>query len=875
LLLAFHLEKKDYMKRNQIGIFIGSCCLLCYSSVLTAQSLGSAGTIGGTITDPSGAVIGQATIDIRNPISGYKQTTKSDSAGVFRFSNIPPNPYHLKVSAAGFAPAEQDVNVRTSVPLILNIPLALAGETTTVNVEASGETLVETDPSSHTDVSRDLLDKLPTLSPGNGLNQAILYSSPSVAADSNGFFHPLGDHAEVSYNIDGQPISDQQSKLFSTQIPLNAINSLELVTGAPNAEFGDKTSLVVDATTRSGLGATKMFGSLMGYAASFGTYGEEATLGFGTPRFGNFLVVDGVRSGRFLDSPEFLPLHDIGQNQSIFDRLDFQISPVDVLHLNLLVARNWFQVPNTYDQLGQDQRQRVVTFNIAPGYQHTFNAHTLFTVNPFIRRDHLNYYPSRDITNDLPATIAQERFLTNYGVKADLSYVRSGHNIKLGTQIMQTRLQESFNLGVTDPLFNAVCVDQQGNSLELPGIVNPSRCSSGGPGFAANPNFNAGLLPFDLSRGGSLFRFNGKKNINQYAFYLQDQITRGNFTFNLGLRGDLYYGLVTESAAEPRVGVSYLVKRTKTVLRASYSRTFETPYNENLILSSFTGSGGLATNVFGALGAAPIKPGRRNQYNTGMQQGIGKFVQIDADYFWKYTQNAYDFDTLFSTPITFPITWRQSKIDGVGVRVSTTDLKGFQVFTTMGHTRARYFGPEVGGVIFNSPLNSNVFRIDHDQAFQQTTNVRYQRGKNGPWGSFTWRYDSGLVAAHVPDISSALALTGAQQAAIGFFCGNVFASVTNPISACGAGAGATRLRIPAAGTENDDTNPPRVSARNLLDASMGTDNLFHHAEGMRVLLHFTVQNLTNTVALYNFLSTFSGTHFVQPRTYQVELGLAF
>jgi hypothetical protein len=108
--------------------------------------------------------------------------------------------------------------------------------------------------------------------------------------------------------------------------------------------------------------------------------------------------------------------------------------------------------------------------------------------------------------------------------------------------------------------------------------------------------------------------------------------------------------------------------------------------------------GGLATNVFGAFSDTPIRAGRRNQYNAGLQQGIGRFLQLDADYFWKYTDNAYDFDTLFSTPVAFPISWRKSKLDGVGVRLSTSDLKGVQVFTTMGHTRARYFGPENGGL---------------------------------------------------------------------------------------------------------------------------------------------------------------------------------
>ena len=398
-------------------VVAGVLFFLIFVSMAPAQSLGSAGTIEGTVTDPSGAVVSKATVEIRNPISAYRQSTTTDSTGAFRFTNIPPNPYHLKVTAAGFAPAEQDVSVRTSVPISLTIPLTLAGGQTTVNVEASGETLVENVPSSHTDVNENLFSKLPNLSPGSGLNDAILYTSPSVAADSNGFFHPLGDHAQVSYSIDGQPISDQQSKLFSTQIPLNAIGSMELITGAANAEFGDKTSLVVDATTRSGLGLAKPTGSFIAQYGSFGTIGEEATFGVGNRRLGNFVVFDAVRSGRFLDSPEFTPIHDIGNNGTFFDRLDFQPSAKDALHLNFFAARNWFQIPNTFDQLGQDHRQRVITFNIAPGYQHTFGAHTLLTINPWVRRDHVNYYPSRDPGDDLPATLGQNRYLTNYGFK--------------------------------------------------------------------------------------------------------------------------------------------------------------------------------------------------------------------------------------------------------------------------------------------------------------------------------------------------------------------------------------------------------------------------------------------------------------------------
>ena len=159
------------------------------------------------------------------------------------------------------------------------------------------------------------------------------------------------------------------------------------------------------------------------------------------------------------------------------------------------------------------------------------------------------------------------------------------------------------------------------------------------------------------------------------------------------------------------------------MLRVAYARTFETPFNENLLLSSATGVGGLAQNVFGANSVA-IQPGLRNQFNAGLQQAIGKYLLVDADYFWKYTHNAYDFSTLLNTTITFPIAWHNSKLDGVTGRVSTTNLHGFQAYWTFGHTRARYFPPEVGGLIpQGAPLAGGVFRIDHDQAFQSTVSL--------------------------------------------------------------------------------------------------------------------------------------------------------
>jgi hypothetical protein len=385
-----------------------------------------------------------------------------------------------------------------------------------------------------------------------------------------------------------------------------------------------------------------------------------------------------------------------------------------------------------------------------------------------------------------------------------------------------------------------------------------------------------GLVPFDLTRGGSPLRFSGAANIDEFAWYAQDAITWRALTVNAGLRVDYYNGLTTDTGIEPRAGLAYHIKRTGTVLRAGYSHTLETPYNENLILSSSTGSGGLAVNDFGAYGARPLQPGRRDQYDVGLEQAVNKLIVINADYFWKYTQNAFDFSALLDTPIVFPISWRKSKIDGVGARVALTNYRGLSAYTSLGHSRARYFGPSNGGLIFDSPLDTSVFRIDHDQAFQETTNVRYQAPyKTVPWVSFTWRFDSGMVAGNVPDLASALALTADQQAAIGFFCGSQMAALGAPITMCNSPIyGATRLNIPAPGTYNADHNPPRVASRNIFDLGVGADNLLR-TEHYKLKLELEATNLTNKVALYNFLSTFSGTHFVAPRAYQATLGFVF
>jgi hypothetical protein len=835
---------------NIVRTLLSSYIILVLGHSALGQSL-TAGTVIGTVNDPNNAVVPNASLTIDNAVTGYTQTVVTGTDGTFRFNNVPFNTYVVTASATGFSPSKQTLNVRTSVPISLTISLSVESTTETVTI-SGGAAVLENVPSAHTDLDRNLIKRLPVQSPGNGLSDVITLAAPGVVADSNGFMHPLGDHAEVNLSLDNQPISDQQSKAFSTQIPLNAIQSMEVVTGAAPAEYGDKTSLVINAITRSGLNQKKPTGSFNALYGTFGTTHEDASLAYGNEKGGNFVALNFERSGRFLDTPEFTVLHDRGKALNVFDRIDYSPNSKDTFHLNLFLARNRFKTPNEFDQqaIGQDQGQLVNTVNIAPGYVHIFGPTTVLSINPYYRVDSVKYSSSANPFSDQPVTFNQSRRLNNVGIKSDLSYVKGKHNAKFGVQFSHTFLTEGFQFGITDPEFN-----------------DP-----------ASPNFFPGLLPFDLTRGGSFFSFHGHTDIKQEALFAQDSLTLGHATVLLGLRFDNYDGIAHGHLWQPRLGVSYLVKRTNTILRASYTRNFETPYNENLILSSATGAGGLANGVLGDTSNLALRPGKRNQFNVGFQQALGSHLVIDGDYFYKHTNNAYDFNVLLNTSVTFPISWQLSKLDGVSARINFTNYKGLSAFMVAGHTRARFFPPESGGLFFNSDLPTGVFRIDHDQKFQQTTQVQYQFQqwkRIAPYLAFTWRYDSGLVSGAVPDFETALTFSADHQAQIGLFCGSTFATPTQAITTCDdTNRGALRVRIPADGTENDDHNPPRIAPRHLFDFSAGTDNLFR-TDRRKVTLRFIVLNLTNKEALFNFQSTFSGTHFVSPRSFQGQIGLTF
>jgi hypothetical protein len=934
--------------RRRFSIYAAFVCglALLFAAGPAKAQLGNSGSIEGMVMDQSGGAVPNANVAISNPVTGFQRSAMTGADGGFRFTNVPFNPYHLVVSAPGFASYTHDVDVRSTVPVTLQIGLQIGAAATNITVSEKGEDLVETESTFHTDIDQAITDRLPIESASSSVSSLVTLVSPGIAADSNGLFHALGDHAQNSFAVDDQPISDQQSKVFSNQIPSDSIQSLEVISGAPPAEYGDKTSLVIKVTTRSGLGVVKPTGRVYTSYGSFGTTDSGLNLAYGGPKWGNFIAVNGLNTSRFLDPPELTAFHDKGNQENVFDRVDYQFTNNDTIHLNVGYTHSGFQNPNTYDQqlhtcnivggflcngagiainplngapLGPtDQRSRITTINIAPTWTRLMGANAVFTLGGFFRKDQFNFYPSADPFADFSPslqaqTIAQDRKLTNAGARGDLSYVKGIHNVKVGVTYQQWFLRENDTLGTVDPAFLALF-----NSLDANGFPIPGTSCLNALGNPISAPCTA-LAPSDLSRGGSPFSFGGHKDVKELALYVQDTITKGHWSFNLGIRGDVYKGFVSDGQAQPRLGVAYNIKKTNTVLRLSYARTMETPFNENLIIANT----GCSDAVIAFMVPPPnipcvsgfINPGWRNEFHAGLEQAFGKYLVVDAEYIWKYTHNAFDFGVVAASPIAFPLAWHNSKIPGTAVRVSVPNVHGFTGLVVLSSVAARYFPPQVGGIPFLPA--PGVFRIDHDERFNSTMHLQYQPWKTGPWLAFNWRYDNGLVAGAVPcDAPTAtcsfstspadggvgvipgttppvplpagqvafvnnltgLPLTADQEFQAGFTCDGKPAapSPTGPaLGTCdAAGLGSIYIKIPPPGTENDDHHPQRIAPRNLFDASLGEDNLFKN-DRYRWSLRLTVINLTNKKALYNFFSTFSGTHYVTPRTETVELGFHF
>jgi hypothetical protein len=769
-------------------------------------------TLRGSVLDTQKAALPGATIQLLAPLGGFDRLAVADIDGAFQMSNVPLGQYELRVTLSGFAPHKRTIELRTSVPLDLSIVLEIAALSTSVTVVPEAP-LVDPDSTGtrHT-LSVSRIERLPVAVGSRGL-EAVLSTFPGFAQNANGAIHPRGAHNQMTYVVDGLAISDQLTGAFANALDASVVQSAELMTGNIPAEFGSKVSGVAIITSRSGLGTgRRLAGDVLLERAGFGTWHGAVQAGGGSKRVGYFGSVTTMRTDRFLDQITTDNLHNGGAFTRGFARIDLPISTRDVVRVQAMGGRSAFQLANLRSQeaAGQDQRQILNDASVWASHLRTLNPlSTLETITGY-RTTRARLLPS---AHDTPVTAWQDRRLATLTVSTRYSRVIGRHSLRAGADGQWFPIHERFTMAITDARFN-----------------DPASESS-----------NAALFPFDVSRGGVPFAFEDRRTGRLLSTFGQATIRWPLTTISAGLRYDDYRLLVHGRYLQPRLGLTYRFSPLDVVLRASYNRNYQTPPNENLLLSSSEAASQLApARVREALGGThqPIRAERQDVYEIGAQRAIGALATLDVSFYRKDSRDQQDNNNFFNTGIIFPTTLRGIHVTGAEGRLTFAQRRGLSGSLSVTTGRAISTPPFTGGLFLGQDavdlLSAGPFAIDHDQRLSVHGTAQASLPA-GLWTGLSVRYDSGLVSnpsdpavvAADPDFADLLPFVDLEG------------------------------RI------------PRVRPRTIADLSIGRDVM---KGGRRVWsLQAQVTNLTNRTALYNFQSVFVGTRLVQPRTLAVRL----
>lgn len=765
----------------------------------------------GTVVDAQHAAVAGATVRLVKTLTGLERVATSGPDGVFQIANVPLDTYELRVDAPGFATARQPVDLRTSVPVDLSVTLEVAAQTTSVTVSAEPALVDTVSAGTRNVVSMARIEQLPVAVGSRGL-ESVLATFPGFAQNANGAIHPRGAHNQMTFVVDGLPISDQLTGAFANALDAGIVQTAELMTGNIPAEFGSKVSGVAVVTTRSGVGVgRRLTGDVLLERAGFDTTHLAAQFGGGSDRAGYFASITAMRTDRFLDQVSRDNLHNAGAFGRGFVRADFTLSDRDTLRVHAMGGRSRFEVANLRSQqaAGQDQAQALADVSAWASHLRVLDPRSTLESTFGYRTTTADLTPS---AGDTPVTAWQQRRLSTLTASTRYSRIVGAHMVRAGADAQWFPIDERFTMGITDPGFNA-------------------------PGSAS---FNEALLPHDLTRGGSLFAFADARTGRLFSGFVQTTLRWQAVTVTAGLRYDDYRLLVHGRYPQPRVGVSYRVPGLDAVVRASYNRNYQTPPNENLLLSSSEAASRLApAAVREALGGAyqPIRSERQHVYEVGIQRALGGLATLDVSAYRKLSRDQQDNNNFFDTGIIFPTTLAAIRVTGAEARLTFPKRRGVSgtLSVTTGHAVSS--PPFTGGLFLGQDaialLSAGPFVIDHDQRLSVHGTAQWTLPR-GAWIGTSVRYDSGLVAnpsdpavvARDPDFADLLP----------------YVDLTADV--------------------------PRVRPRTIADLAAGYDIT---RGGRRAwTLQAQVTNLTNRTALYNFQSVFVGTRLVQPRTVAVR-----
>jgi hypothetical protein len=760
------------------------------------------------VTDPSGLGV-KTIVLIVSEANQYRNSLTTTEQGTLDLQRLPFGVYQLEITQAGFLPMSETMEIRTSIATEHTIRLKLPSLNQSVTVSAADTLLDPDQPGAVSQIGSDTIEHRLSSLPGRSL-QDLVNSQPGWLYEGNAVLHPRGSEYQTQFVVDGVPLTDNRSPSFGNEIEADDVQSMSIYTAGIPAEYGRKMGGVVEVNTIQD-SDPGLHGQVVLSGGSFDTAGAFASAQYVWGKNTLSGSASGAMTGHYLNPVVPQNFSNTGTTGDFSLRYARKLTPKDRLSLSVRHELARYDIPNELVQqephltpldptlpLGS-QRQNADNFETMGivTYEHIFSPNVVADLYGMVRDTSNDFYSNTYAT---PILVTQHNWFREGYFRGVVTAVHGRHEFKFGVESDNTYLNENFGFIITDP------------TQFDPGTPSPFS-------FAAN-----------------------RPDLEQSAF-LQDLVHLGNWTISAGLRWDHYQLILNRQAVDPRISIARYFPSAGLVVHASYDRVFQTPSNENILLSSSTA----ATMLNPVSLQLPVEPSEGNYYEAGVTKDFFGKVKLDANYFRRLVNNYADDDQIDNTTISYPIAFRKAIIYGAEAKLAVPDWHGMSGFLSYSYIVGQAWFPVTGGLFLGDDAvipTTGHLPDSQDQRNTLRGRVRYQVAPRF-WIAGGIQYDTGLPfdfqcpdGETLPQCIAGVAATYGQQVVdrINFARGRIYPAFQVNVSA-------------------------------------GAD--VYKSERFNVRLEADGQNLTNVLNVIDFGGLFSGNAIGPSRSFALRLKTTF
>jgi outer membrane cobalamin receptor len=533
-------------------------------------------------------------------------------------------------------------------------------------------------------------------------NQVIL-RAPGVSQDSFGQLHVRDEHANLQFRIDDVLIPEGITG-FGQEIDTRLVNNVNLITGSLPAQFGFRTTGIIDIHTKEGAEVNGGVASF--YGGSHETINPSFEIGGVQGKF-NYFVVGSYDSNTLgIESPtsSHHPIHDQTKQYKGFGDFSYIIDESSRITLLLSGTYSDFQIPSNseqspafslananpkkFDSRNLDENQHEQNHYLILAYQKSFDTLS-FQLAAFSRYSETLFTPDQQgdlIFNGIASRV--DRSLFDNGVQFDASWAVNDCNVIRGGFLLTVEAARAYTTNLVFP------VDATGaQSSDVPISITD----------------------------------NSRKNGLVYGFYLQDEWKIFEpLTVNFGGRFDIVDEFAHANQLSPRINV--VLQATKsTTMHAGYARYFTPPPLElvqSRTLTKFVGT----TNQSASLQNSPVKPERAHYFDAGITEQFTRSFSVGVDGYYKEARDLIDEGQFGAALIFTPFNYAQGNQYGVDVTANYAQ-GGFNAYANFSFERGTgekiassqfLFGPEELAFIRN-----HFIFLDHDQRYTASAGASY------------------------------------------------------------------------------------------------------------------------------------------------------